>query len=120
MTSFFHSFDLIESCDTGAYRLEVCKHAAEPSVGNIVFFTSLGFCLDGFLSLLLGSHEEDRLSFDSYVPEEEICLIDLAYCLLQVDDVDPVSLSKDVLFHLRIPSSGLMTEMDSCFQKLLH
>ena len=39
--------------------------------------------------------------------------------LLQVDDVDPVSLAEDVAAHLRVPATGLMAEMDSGLEQLL-
>ena len=35
------------------------------------------------------------------------------------DDVDTVSLGVDVLLHFRVPSSGVVSEMDACFKQLL-
>jgi hypothetical protein len=37
--------------------------------------------------------------------------------LLQVNDINSVSCTKDILFHLWVPAFGLMSEMDTCFQK---
>ena len=36
--------------------------------------------------------------------------------LLQIDDVDAVSLGEDVRSHLGVPTSCLVTEMDTCLQ----
>ena len=43
-------------------------------------------------------------------------LVDLADRLLQVNDVNPIALRKNVLRHLRIPPTRLMTEVDARFQ----
>jgi hypothetical protein len=40
--------------------------------------------------------------------------------LLQVDDVDLVTLAEDEGGHLRVPEAGLMSEMDARFQHLSH
>ena len=40
--------------------------------------------------------------------------------LLQVDDVDPVALAEDVLLHPRVPALGLMPEVNTRFEQLLH
>jgi hypothetical protein len=34
--------------------------------------------------------------------------------------MDAVTLSKDIWSHLRVPTAGLMTEMHTCFQQMLH
>src|SRR5262249_56230205 len=47
-------------------------------------------------------------------------LAELLEGLLQVDDVDPVALAEDVLLHLRVPPLGLMAEVHSGLQQLLH
>src|SRR6185295_18651049 len=36
------------------------------------------------------------------------------------DDVDPVALAEDVLLHLRVPTLGLVPEVDPRFEQLLH
>ena len=41
----------------------------------------------------------------------------LLYTLLKVDNVDTVTLSKNVLSHLRVPSSCLVTKVNTCFKK---
>ena len=40
--------------------------------------------------------------------------------LLQVDDVNSVALAEDVFLHLRIPALGLMPEVNTRFEQLLH
>jgi hypothetical protein len=40
--------------------------------------------------------------------------------LRQIDDVDVVTGTEDVLGHLRVPTVGLMAEVNASFQKLAH
>ena len=39
---------------------------------------------------------------------------------LKVDDINAVALSEDVFLHLGIPALGLVAEVDTSLQKLLH
>src|SRR3954452_5759360 len=39
---------------------------------------------------------------------------------MEIDDVDPVALTEDVTLHLRVPTPGLVAEMDAGLQQLLH
>ena len=75
---------------------------------------------DGILSLLLGADEQDLAALSSGVAHEVVSLIQLLHGLLQVDDVDAVALGEDVLSHLGVPTTGLVTEVDTCFEKLFH
>ena len=47
-------------------------------------------------------------------------LIKLLHGLLQVDDIDAVALGEDELCHLGVPTAGLVTEVHTCLEKLLH
>jgi hypothetical protein len=40
--------------------------------------------------------------------------------LLEVDDVDAITLAEDVLRHLRVPALGLVAEVDPGLEELLH
>ena len=40
--------------------------------------------------------------------------------LLEVDDVDAVALAVDEPLHLRVPAAGLVTEVDTGLEQLLH
>jgi hypothetical protein len=39
---------------------------------------------------------------------------------LEIDDVNPVALTEDVFLHLGIPAAGLVAEVHSGLQQLLH
>ena len=79
---------------------------------------TLSLFLDGISSLLLCTYEKDVAALCSDVANEHVRFFELLNCLLKVDDVDAVSFCEDVLCHLGIPSSCVMSEMDACFEQL--
>ena len=52
--------------------------------------------------------------------DEIVSLVDKVKRLEQVDDVNAVALHEDVLLHLRVPTAGLMAEMQSSLQHVAH
>ena len=78
------------------------------------------FLTDGVTCLLLGADKQNFLALCGDVADEEISLLEFLNGLLQVNDVDTVSLGENVRSHLGVPSSGLVTEVYACFQQLLH
>ena len=115
-TVFLHSLDLFQTFDSALDGLEVCQHTTKPSFVYIVHSASLSFCLNSILSLFLCTNEKNgtAVSYDIFY-----CFVSCVYhtyCFLQVDDVDTISLCVDVRSHFRVPSSCLMSEMNTCFQ----
>ena len=115
-----HCIDLVQSCHSAPDRLEVREHSAQPSVADIVHAAALGFGLYRILSLLLCSDKKNSLIIHRYITDEIIRFFYLFDCLLKIDDVNPVSFREDELLHFGIPSAGLMSEMNTGFQELLH
>ena len=115
-----HAVDLVQTLDAGFDGLIVGQHAAQPAVVDIIHVAALGFAFNAFLSLLLGAHEQDGLAFHRQIAHKHVRFVDLANGLLQVDDVNTVALSEDVLSHLGVPAAGLMTEVYAGFQQVLH
>src|SRR5207244_11887151 len=99
---------------------EFGEHHAEPALVHVVHPCALGFLGDGLLRLLLRPDEEDLPAVAGEVAHERVRLLNTGECLLQIDDVDAVSLHKDEAAHLGVPASRLMSEVDSGFQELLH
>src|SRR6185312_9054686 len=75
---------------------------------------------DGLLGLPLGAHEENALALRRELLNERGHLVEELESLLQVNDVDAVALAEDVLLHLRVPTPGLVPEVDSGLQQFLH
>ncbi len=115
-----HGVDLVQALDTALDGLEVGQHAAEPSLVDIVHAASLGLSLDSILCLLLRADEENRAALLCDLEDSLVGLVHLDHRLLQVNDVDSVSLGEDVGRHLGVPATCLVTEMYACFQQFLH
>ena len=106
--------------DAGPNGLEIGHGAAQPALVDVQHATSLGFALDHFLGLAFGAHEQDLATLGHKVNHLLVDVVDHAQGLLQVDDVDAVSLGEDVLLHRRVPPPGLMPEVDSRLEKGFH
>ena len=109
-----------ETGDPSADGGKVGEHAAQPSCVDIESACALCLFLDGFLRLLFGADEQNVLALGCQLTNEAVCFFELLDALLQVDDVDTVSLGEDVLRHLGVPSSGLVTEVNAGLQELFH
>ena len=115
-----HLLELSKAIDTGAHGLEVGEHAAEPTCVDIVHTYAGSLFLDCLCRLLLGADEQDALTVCCNVANEVVSLFELFDGLLKVDDVDAVTLHVDILGHLGVPAAGLVAEVDTGFQQLLH
>jgi len=91
-----------------------------PAGIDIVHIAAQGLVLDGLLSLLLGTHEQQGLAILGQLAHEVIGLLQLLYGLLQVDDIDAVALRVNVGSHLGVPAAGLVAEVDTGLQQGLH
>ena len=74
----------------------------------------------GVLRLLLRADEEHRAAALGDVARELVRLLEQLARLLEVDDVDAAALGEDEPLHLRVPAAGLVAEVDSGLQQLLH
>ena len=52
--------------------------------------------------------------------DELISLVNVGQRLLQVDDVDAVTVSEDETTHLRIPATGLVAKVHTSVEELAH
>ena len=115
-----HALELGQTVDTGAHGLEVGKHTAQPTGVDVVLADALGLFLYGLGGLLLGADEQDVLAVGGELAHKVVRLLELLNGLLQVDDVYAVALAIDILGHLGVPAAGLVTEVHTGLQKLLH
>jgi hypothetical protein len=68
----------------------------------------------------LSANEHDFAAFSSQLADEVSRIIEHGQGLLKVDDVNFIALTEDELAHFWIPVTGLVTEMDACFEHLAH
>ena len=116
----FHNLELSKSLDSLLNRVEVCEHTAEPTCVNIRHTAADCFFTNGIHSLLLCAYEEDFAAVFGNLTNERIRFFELSDCLLKIDDINTVSFGKNILAHLRVPSSCLMAEVNTGFKKLFH
>ena len=72
------------------------------------------------LALLLGADEHHGAAALRDVAHERVGLLQQLERLLQVDDVDAGALTEDEALHLGVPPAGLVAEVHSGLQQLLH
>ncbi len=102
------------------HRGEVREHAAEPAVVHVGHPDARGLLGHGLLGLLLGADEEDGAAVRDGLLDELVRAVDVRQRLLEVDDVDAVALGEDEALHLRVPTAGLVPEVDTALEELAH
>ena len=115
-----HGLELLKSLYTALNGVEVGEHTAEPTGVDIRHAAALSLLADRILSLLLRADEKDLLAVCSDIADRHIGILKLLDRLLKVDDVNTVALRENIGSHFGVPSSGLMTEVHTCFKQLLH
>ena len=115
-----HLSQLIHTVDTLTDGAEVGHHAAQPTSVDVVHAAAQSLVTDGLLSLLLGANEQDVAALSCNFLHIVVSLVQLLHGLLQVNDIDTIALGEDVLSHLGVPAAGLVTEVHTCLEKLLH
>src|SRR5699024_627482 len=112
--------ELLEAVHAGGDRLQVGEHAAQPALVHVGHAHAGGLLLDGLLRLLLGADEQDGAAVGDGLLDEVVRLVDVRQGLHEVDDVDAVALREDEATDLRVPATGLVTEVDAALQELAH
>ncbi len=100
--------------------LEIGERAAEPALVDIHLAASLSGFLHCFLCLLFAADEEHFAIFRGDASEKFTRDLELADGFAEVDDVNLIFLLKDKWFHLWVPAFGLVTKVDTRFEKFLH
>src|SRR5690606_13151790 len=75
---------------------------------------------DRLLRLLLRADEQDGSAVGDGLLDELVGTVDVRQRLLEVDDVDAVALGEDETLHLRVPTAGLVPEVDTALEELTH
>ena len=115
-----HLVDLSEPADRLPDGLEVRQHAAEPAMAHVRHAAAGRLAGDRVAGGTLRTDEQHAAAVGDQVLHEVRRLDVERQGLLEVDDVDPVTLAEDVRGHLRVPEAGLVSEMDARLQHLPH
>src|SRR6202035_2485450 len=115
-----HLIELLQPLYRLLHRDPIGKQSTQPPLIDVEHPATLRFFGNRVLRLALRTHEQHNAAIVCQILHKLRCLFEHLQGLLQVDDVDPVALSEDVLLHLGIPALGLMPEVDARFEQLLH
>ena len=85
------------------------EHSAAPS-----FF---GNCL---LGLALGAYKQNDTPLARQLADKTARVAEHLEGLLQIDDMNSIAFAEDILLHLRVPTAGLVAEVNAGLQQLLH
>jgi hypothetical protein len=96
---------------------EIRQRSAKPPAVHIVLPGAIGFALNDVLGLLLGAHKEDLATSGCRIDDKVMRGREEGNCLLQIDDMNAVTLGEDVRLHLRVPALCLMPEVDACLEQ---
>jgi hypothetical protein len=69
--------------------------------------------------LALRTDEEHPLTLENHLTDRFLSPLEPIQRLPKVDDVDAVARREDETLHLRIPTTGLVSEVDACFQQFV-
>ncbi len=105
--------------DASKFVTELCA-SGKTILVDVRHPRAVGLFGHGILRLALGADKQNRLAARAQFGNELRRVLEKLERLLQVDNVDPVALAKDVFLHLGIPALGLMPEVNTRFEQLLH
>ena len=101
-------------------RLEVGQETSQPTLVHIGHSHPLGVTLHAVLGLLLGSHKQHLAALGHQIANIGVGRFDMGERLGQIDDVNTVALAENKPLHFRIPTAGLVSEVDSSIEQLTH
>ncbi|MPM83035.1 hypothetical protein SDC9_130098 [bioreactor metagenome] len=113
-----HRLQLLHPGDPLGDGLDVGEHATQPALVHVRHADPGGLLGDGLLGLLLGADEQHLTAAGDGPLDEGVRLVDVLERLLQIDDVDAVALVEDEALHLRVPTTGLVPEVDTVLEQL--
>ena len=115
-----HPLVLLHLLDAAAYGREVGEHATEPALVDVGHTATIGITCDRILRLLLGTDEQDCAAAGDEVAHVGVGRFNPVEGLIEVDDVDTVAFAVDETLHLRVPTTGLVTEVHARVEQLPH
>ena len=109
----FHLFDLFKASDGFLDGFKIGECAAQPAFSDIELAAFPGRFLDGLLGLLLGADKKNFSALAHGGTQEVTGRFQLIERFAEVNDMDAIAGIEDERLHLRIPTFGLMSEMDA-------
>jgi hypothetical protein len=99
---------------------QLVSRPAQPALIDIETAARCRLFGDGVLRLAFGADKKHDLPLRRQVLHKLGRLFEHLQRFLQIDNVNSVALAEDVFLHPRIPALGLVPEVNSRFEQLLH
>ena len=115
----FHALQVFKALNIILDGLEIGHHSAQPALGDKKLTAPDRLLTDHVLGLFLGSHEEHRMPAADDLIDFLAGLLHGKHGLFEIDDIDSAFGGKNKAFHLGIPATSLVTEMNARFKKIL-
>ena len=106
---FYHCLKLFHAVDTRTHSHKVGEHTTQPALIDVRHATTLSLFAHRLLSLLLCTYKENATALACAVLEERVRFVGIEHGLLEIENVNAVTLAKDIWFHLGVPAAGLVT-----------
>src|SRR5882724_4843794 len=111
---------MTQPLDRTGNRLPVGQRAPEPARIDEILSRALRSLRYAILRLALGTNEQNASALGNRVADSLQCTMQHRHRLCEVDDVNVVASTEDVIRHLRIPSVGLVTKVNASLKQLTH
>ena len=112
--------DIFQSANALADGGEIRQGAAEPALINVELAASQRRFLDRFLRLFFAPYKQDLPTAAHNLLKKLRRTLELSHCFVQINDINLIALLKDERLHLRVPTLGLVSEMDTRLEKFRH
>jgi hypothetical protein len=96
------------------------QHATQPAVVYVGHAAALGLLAHNALGSALGADEQDRSAVGNQAADIVHCIVEKRHRLFEVDDMDLAAFAEDEGSHLRVPVTGLVTEVHARLKHLAH
>src|SRR6202163_4502246 len=115
-----HFIEMPQPLDRTGNRLPVGQGATEPARIDEILRRALGGFGDAVLRLPLGADEQDTAALGNGVADRLQRAMQQRHGLGEVDDVDVVAGTENVIRHLRITAVRLVAKVNASFEQLTH
>ncbi len=109
--------EVFESLDAAADRAQVRQGAAKPAVNHIRHAGSFSGRAQLLLGLFLRANKQHCPTAGNNLLEKATGHLELGQGLVQVENMNPIALGKNVALHFGVPTLGLVTKMNPGFEQ---
>jgi diaminopimelate epimerase len=112
-TSFLLNFHFLQTLEGDFDRFEVGHHAAQPALVNERHAGTQSFGGQDFACLALGTDHQHITAVSRQLAHELGRGLEHRERFFQVDDMNFVAMTENKRGHLRVPETGLVSEMNA-------